>query len=140
MGRKLDLRPLIEDTLDIILSEDVTIRLSKPSEALILRLGDEMGFFEGITGENEPAASAAGGEDRTKERIEALNKLTADVLSNNADKKNYTQEWVKKNLPLDVKIAILEAYSEFAMSLGNNPNSAARPSQEEAGGLTPSLS
>lgn len=112
-GKILDLRPIIEETLDIILSEDKTIHLRKPTESLILRVSEQT-----IT--LAPGDDSEGVTD--KERVDAINDLVADVLSRNTDGETFDSEWAANALPLGAKIAILEAYTDFAVSLGSNPN------------------
>lgn len=120
----LDLRPIISETLDVILSEDRSLHLRKPSEALVMRIAEQMQrmFTESDAEDDEESADTTATDEQTAERIRSLNLLVADTLSNNTDGETITMEWVQGVLPLGAKVAILQAYSEFAMKLSDNPN------------------
>lgn len=111
MANVLDLRPILSETYDIILSDTETIRMRKPTEILLLRMMEQLGT---LSGGDDP--------DHTNKQIDALNRLLADVLSNNADGRDIPLEWVCGALPLDAKIAILQGYATFAMNLASHPN------------------
>lgn len=118
-GTILDLRPIIAETLNIVLSEDLTLRLKKPTEALVLRLSELQASLN--PGESDQDNKGEGDAYMIRQ-MDAINQLTTDVLQSNIDGREITLEWVNATLPLGAKLAILQGYSSFAMSLTTNPN------------------
>ena len=114
MGKLLDLRPILQETFDIILSETEKLRLRKPSETMLLRLSDQMTDLSPSDGASEGPAMRA--------QLDALNALVLDVLNNNIDGKKIDPAFVEDQLPLSAKLAILQGYAEFAVSLVQAPN------------------
>lgn len=112
MSKLLDLRPILQETFDIVLSETETLRLRKPSETMLLRLSEQMAEL----------STSDAPDDAMRSQLDALNALVLDVLSNNVDGKRIEPEFVEDQLPLAAKLAILQGYAEFAVSLVNDPN------------------
>lgn len=115
-GYTLDLRPIIEETLDIVLNDNDTVHIRKPGEAMVLRLRDMVNKVQNNDGSDD-------------EQLETLNMLAMDVLNNNTDGKVYDSETIQSGLPLGAKLAIIEAYAAFAVKLDLSPNLPARPSR-----------
>lgn len=118
-GYTLDLRPIIEETLDIVLNDTDTARIRKPSETMVLRLRDMV-------------AKMQGGNVSDDEQMETMNKLALDVLNNNIDGETYDMENIQNSLPIGAKLAIIEAYATFAVKLDQDPNLPARPSRAKS--------
>ena len=115
-GFVLDLRPILDETLDITFSENNVLHIKKPPEILVQRMGEQMKTFNSKTADQE-------------EQLAGLNALMVDVLNRNTDGKTIDIDYVRETLPLGAKLAIIEAYASFAMKLDADPNLPARPSR-----------
>lgn len=100
----LDLSAYREETADIILEGGRKLRLKKPSEKLVIQL---LGLRN--LDENDPAAV-----------LETLNGVTAAILNNNADGLTFGRDSIE-TLSQDVKLRIVEAYTEYATQLQARP-------------------
>lgn len=105
MATLLDLSVYKEETADIRMTDGRLLHLRKPSQRLVI----EMLQLGRLTEEMQPEAIA-----------DALDRVTAEILNNNADGIPIRRESVEA-LTLDMKLAIVNAYSEFATRLQGNP-------------------
>ena len=112
----LDLAAYQDETADIRMADGNVLHLSKPSEALVLKLLRLQNLDT-----KDPMAV-----------LTALNQVTQAVLNNNADGIEFDFDSVSA-LSYDRKAAIIEAYTGFATELQSRPtaSSPASPATTE---------
>lgn len=115
VSRVLDLRPLVDETLELIINDEETIRLRKPTELQFLQINE---FIDKYNGDGSKTMEAQ------EMQLELLNSTVCDMLNNNAERQAVEMDWVRDTLPISAKMAIIEEYMRFAMSY-NSPNSGA---------------
>jgi len=113
MGNVLDLRPLLKATFELVLNENETLHLFKPTEPMLRRIAamDE---------------SHKKGKSNVLKDLNLINSLVKEVIDQNAEHQEAELAWVQ-SLPLDVKMAVIEEYCKWAMQY-DSPNSSAPPS------------
>lgn len=106
MGKIIDLSVFQEETLDIKLLDGSLVRITKPSQRMVI----EMLKFKELGENTQP-----------EELIHAINKIVVNVLNSNDAKKFYDIKFVE-DMNLQMKLAIIKAYSEFITGVQSNPN------------------
>lgn len=114
MSRILDLSVFSQETLDITMPDGAVMRVPKPSQRMVIAMLNLRGLNE-----NAPSERIAKGIDN----------LVLDILAGNVDGRPVTREDVDA-LTLEMKTAVIEAYSGFAFDLQANPTSASPKSPE----------
>lgn len=110
MSVLLDLSVYQEETADIRMMDGQLLHLKKPSQKMVidmLQLGTLSPELNGT------------------EIQRALNLVLLEILNNNADGLTFGEETAEA-LTLDMKLAIVSAYSEFATKLQSNPTTSSR--------------
>ena len=105
MAKMLDLTVLQESYFPIKLLDGATIRLKKPSQGLLLQF---------IAFKNIQQANL-------DEQFDAITKLTAAILSNNAEGRTFTAADLNE-YDLVILQAIIQGYIEFLNEVMANPN------------------
>lgn len=101
----LDLKPFLEETLDINMADGQKLRIPKPSQRMLIKI---MGFRE--IGEDTPP-------DKVRE---ALNDMTTEILNGNID--GYTIDAASiAGMSDKMKLQILSAYTEFMRKVQDDP-------------------
>lgn len=117
MSKILDLSIYEEDTLDIKTPKGNTIHVKKPTEELSIKL---------ISYEVKAARMKEEDikdENDIKKLMNMPKDLAKDILNNNTDDIEITDEWLKENnINYDMKIAILSNFMEFMSEITSNPN------------------
>lgn len=106
MGKIIDLSVFQEETLDIKLLDGSMVRITKPSQRMVI----EMLKFKEL-GEDTPAEVL----------IQSVNKIVANILNSNDAKKFFDIKFVE-DMNLKMKLAIIKAYGEFITGVQSNPN------------------
>lgn len=107
MGVILDLSVFQEETADIRLQGGVVVHLKKPSQRMVIHM-IQMRDMD---------------ETKPPELILAtLDRMTAEILNNNADGVAFSPAVVAE-MATDVKVGIVQAYSDWAARLQANPTS-----------------
>ncbi len=106
MGKVIDLSVFKEETLDIRLLDGSEIRIVKPTQRLVIEM---LKFKE--YGEDTPA----------EQLMEAINKIVLNILNTNDAHKVFKMEYAE-DLSMRMKLAIIQAYSEFITGVQSDPN------------------
>lgn len=106
MSKILDLSIYKEETLDITMPDSTLLHITKPTQAMVIKVLQ----LRNIDDKSEP-----------EEIIKGINSLVEDILNTNKEKKEIAREEVEV-MPLQMKMAIINAYTEFLTGIQNNPN------------------
>lgn len=106
MGKILDLSVFKEETLDIVMPDGKTLHVVKPTQAMVIKVLQ----LRNINEESEP-----------EKIVGAFNTLTLNILNSNDAAKVFSMEEIE-DMPMAMKGAIINAYSEFITGLQSNPN------------------
>ncbi len=101
----LDLSVFQEETLDVKLADGRMLHLKKPDQGMVIAMLRLSRLDESTPPE---------------EVLAVLNHIVLRILNHNADGIEFTKESVSA-LTLDMKIAILNAYSDWTVKLQENP-------------------
>ena len=108
MSRMIDLSVFENATMPVRLPDGHVLHLSKPTQRLVIEM---LGFREMK-------------EDSTAEEITAaLDTITRKILCTNENGEIFTAEYVERDLNMQMKIALLNAYSAFITEVQSDPNS-----------------
>lgn len=108
MAKMLDLSVFIEQTFDIKFAEDDILHVKKPTEGIAIKILSQVDIKS---------------EDMTAlEMLEITKDMTLTILNNNNDGKKFNDKFVSDKLPLNLRLAIIQGYSEFMTELEQNPN------------------
>ncbi len=113
MSKILDLSCFREETLDITMPDKKVIHVKKPTEELYIKV---IAFQEQIK------------EIDTKEILTAVDEMAGMILSHNTQNRDNTK--LAKSLSMEMKIAVIQAFTEFVTDIASDPNSKSRSSQE----------
>lgn len=111
----LDLKPFVDETLDIKMADGAVLRIPKPSQKMVIKI-----LNLDTIDENTPEEKA----------LEALNALAGDILNSNIDAAVITADSVAQ-MGLESKIAIINAYTQFMRKLQADPITPSHPSPEK---------
>ena len=123
MGIVLDLSVFREETADVRMADGSVLHLKKPTQRMVIHML-EMKDVDA----DSPALEILG----------TLDRVTGEILNNNADGVSFDAKTVSA-LPTDMKVSVLQAYSDWAVQLQSNPISA-RPRGRTAGEERPTRS
>ena len=112
MSRVLDLSVYRQETLDITMPDGVIVHIRKPTQAMLIKMLNMRDVDE-----NAPSERIAG----------VIDDFVLGVLNSNTDGRTFAQKDMG-SLTLEMKTAIIDAYSAFAYELQSNPTSASRTS------------
>ena len=112
MSRILDLSVYRQETLDITMPDGALLHIHKPTQAMLIKMLNMRGVDE-----NAPSERIAG----------VIDDFVLGVLNSNTDGRTFAQKDMG-SLTLEMKTAIIDAYSAFAYELQSNPTSASRTS------------
>ena len=112
MSRVLDLSVYRQETLDITMPDGAIVHIRKPTQAMLIKMLNMRGVDE-----NAPSERIAG----------VIDDFVLGVLNSNTDGRTFAQKDMG-SLTLEMKTAIIDAYSAFAYELQSNPISASRTS------------
>ena len=112
MSRVLDLSVYRQETLDITMPDGAIVHIRKPTQAMLIKMLNMRGVDE-----NAPSERIAG----------VIDAFVLGVLNSNTDGRTFAQKDMG-SLTLEMKTAIIDAYSAFAYELQSNPTSASRTS------------
>lgn len=112
MSRVLDLSVYKQETLDITMPDGALLHIRKPTQAMLIKMLNMRGVDE-----NAPSERIAG----------VIDDFVLGVLNSNTDGRTFAQKDMG-SLTLEMKTAIIDAYSAFAYELQSNPTSASRTS------------
>lgn len=112
MSRVLDLSVYRQETLDITMPDGAIVHICKPTQAMLIKMLNMRDVDE-----NAPSERIAG----------AIDGFVLAVLNSNIDGRTFAQKDADA-LTLEMKTAIIDAYSAFAYELQSNPTSASRTS------------
>lgn len=112
MSRVLDLSVYRQETLDITMPDGAIVHIRKPTQAMLIKMLNMRGVDE-----NAPSERIAG----------VIDDFVLGVLNSNTDGRTFAQKDMG-SLTLEMKTAIIDAYSAFAYELQSNPTSASRTS------------
>jgi len=105
----LDLSVFTEQTFDIKFAENDIVHIKKPTEAIAIKILSISDI------ENEKI--------NISEMLDISKDMTLTILNNNNDGKKYNDKFVTEKLPLNMRLAIIQGYSNFMTELEQNPNS-----------------
>lgn len=106
MGNKiLDLSVYQQTTFDITFPSGEVLKVKKPTQAIVI----------------EMVALSQKDQNNQAALLESLVDVCAAVLSNNTEGKQFTAEWVSKELDIVMISAIIRGYSDFIQELQSNP-------------------
>lgn len=106
MGKILDLSVYKEDTLDITMPDGKVIHITKPTQAMVIKVLQMRNLNEN----SEP-----------EKIVNAFNALVLAILNSNDAGICYERQMVEQ-MPLKMKTAIINAYSDFITDLQSDPN------------------
>ena len=112
MSRVLDLSVYRQETLDITMPDGALLHIRKPTQAMLIKMLNMRDVDE-----NAPSERIAG----------VIDDFVLGVLNSNTDGRTFAQKDMG-SLTLEMKTAIIDAYSAFAYELQANPTSASRTS------------
>ena len=112
MSRVLDLSVYRQETLDITMPDGALLHIHKPTQAMLIKMLNMRDVDE-----NAPSERIAG----------TIDGFVLAVLGSNIDGRTFTQKDMDAQT-LEMKTAIIDAYSAFAYELQSNPTSASRTS------------
>lgn len=101
----LDLSVFVEETLDVKMTDGSMLHLKKPDQGLVIA----MIALKNLNDNTPPEAALA-----------VLNNIVLRILNHNSDGIEFTKESIGA-LTLDMKSAILSAYSDWTVKLQQNP-------------------
>jgi len=107
MENILDLSCFLEKTLTVKVSPTRTVNLPKPTQAVVIQI-------IGLSSKDADKMT-------TEEQLEDINKLIYTILNSNTQLYKFSVSDVE-NMPLQAKMALIDAYNKFALELVNNPN------------------
>lgn len=119
MSRILDLSVYQQETLDITMPDGALLHIHKPTQAMLIKMLNMRGVDE-----NAPSERIAG----------VIDDFVLGVLNSNTDGRTFAQKDMG-SLTLEMKTAIIDAYSAFAYELQSNPTSASRTSPASGTGV-----
>ena len=112
MSRVLDLSVYRQETLDITMPDGALLHIRKPTQAMLIKM-----LSMRDVDENAPSERIAG----------AIDGFVLAVLNSNIDGRTFAQKDADA-LTLEMKTAVIDAYSAFSYELQANPTSASRTS------------
>ena len=112
MSRVLDLSVYKQETLDITMPDGALLHIRKPTQAMLIKMLNMRDVDE-----KAPSERIAG----------VIDDFVLGVLNSNTDGRTFAQKDMG-SLTLEMKTAIIDAYSAFAYELQSNPTSASRTS------------
>ena len=105
MGKMLDLSAFKKETLDITLLDGRLIKVAKPTEAMVIK----MLSFRELKEDGETV-------------LGALNDIVLDILNTNVNGIKLDAKYVANDLDLEMKMAVIYAYTDFIHTITSNPN------------------
>ena len=111
MAKALDFRKSKKPTLPISLDDELTVNIYTPDKALLEELLDS---------QEEINALKNGGDDRDK--LDAMYNMCARILSNNREKREFSQEEVEDLLDTRDVIVLIRGYAAFVADLSKEKN------------------
>ena len=109
----LDLKPFVDETLDIKMADGMVLRIPKPSQKMVIRI-----LHLHSIDENTPEEKVAS----------AMNGLVSDILNSNIDGIPISTGSIA-SMGDEPKIAIINAYTAFMKKLQSDPITPFRPSR-----------
>lgn len=107
MKKTLDLSVFEEMTLDIKLPAGKTVRLQKPTQEMVI----ELMKFRSINEETE-----------AEDIMRAVDNLCLLIMNTNDLLEKYTVDQMNELFNTQMKLRLIEAYSEFIMGVQSDPN------------------
>lgn len=107
MANIIDLSVFEDETLDIKLPDGRMVRIVKPVQRMVI----EILKFKNLSEQSEP-----------EKVIGALDKIVWNILYSNDAGIHYPFEFVQKELNTRMKLAIVQAYSNFIAGVQSDPN------------------
>ena len=101
----LDLSVFQEETLDITMMNGEVLHIKKPEQRMVIELIKFRTLRE---------------DANAKKVLRALNDITALILNSNTDGVEFERETIDA-LSVDIKLAIVNAYTKFLLKLQANP-------------------
>lgn len=120
MSKILDLSVYAKDTLDIKLPDgSATIHVLKPTKGLTIKLIAYETKMQELMKIKDDAT-----DDDAKKVIDDLQQLTMDILNNNTDNIEVTDEYMEdKKIVYSLQLLIFQGYLNFMNELASSPNS-----------------
>ena len=112
MSRVLDLSVYRQETLDITMPDGALLHVRKPTQAMLIKMLNMRDVDE-----NAPSERIAG----------AIDGFVLAVLNSNIDGRTFARKDADA-LTLEMKTAVIDAYSAFSYELQANPTFASRTS------------
>jgi len=109
MAKMLDLSVFTEQTFDIKFAEDDILHVKKPTEGIAIKI---LSISDNKNNDDMTAL----------EMLDITKDMTLTILNNNNDGKKFNDKFVSDKLPLNLRLAIIQGYSEFMTELEKNPN------------------
>lgn len=105
MPKILDLSAYREETADITMQDGKVLHLRKPSERMVIHILQMRDLDDSSPSE---------------EVLSVLNRVLLDILNTNADGYEFKMDGIR-DMTLDVKLRIIQAYADWATELQSNP-------------------
>ena len=109
MAKMLDLSVFTEQTFDIRFAKDDILHVKKPTEGIAIKILSQ--------------ADIKSDDMTVIEMLDITKDMTLTILNNNNEGRIYNDKFVSDKLPLNLRLAIIQGYSEFMTELEQNPNS-----------------
>lgn len=106
MSKILDLSVYKEDTLDITMPDSTVIHITKPTQSMVIKVLQ----MRSINENTEP-----------EKIVSTFNALVLAILNSNDAGISYNKQMVEQ-MPMKMKTAIINAYSDFITDLQSDPN------------------
>lgn len=117
MNKILDLSIYEEDTIDVKMPKGDVLKVKKPTEELAIKL---LSYQSKVADMKEEDLK---NDENIKKLMGMLKDLIKDILSNNKDKIEIDDKYLKDNdVNYSMEIAIMNAYTEFMSEITSNPN------------------
>lgn len=107
MRKVLDLSQFTQEVMEVKVSEELTLNLQKPTQAIVI----EMLKFRNISEESEPETIVA-----------ALDSLCLLIINTNDKLVAYDKKAMDEMLTTHQKLLIVQTYSDFISEVQNHPN------------------
>lgn len=108
MSKVLDLSAFVEETLDIKMPDGSVLNIPKPTQRMVIA----------VLALREKAENKQGSEGL----VDAMNGLVLNILNSNSNGTKFVKADVD-GMPLNMKSAILRAYTEYITGVQSDPNS-----------------
>ena len=107
MKKVLDLSVFEEQTMEVKLSKEKTIRLQKPSQRMVI----ELMKFQSVN-ENDGAENI----------MKAVDDITLMILNTNDAGEQFSEEYITNNMNTQMKVSLIAAYGEYIVGIQSDPN------------------